>query len=46
MEEIKKERKERNHYIEVINKEREITKRRNQIENWDLQGIIIKRKIH
>ena len=46
MEEIKKERKERNHYIEVINKEREITKRRNQIENWDLQGIIIKRNIH
>ena len=46
MEEIKKERKERNHYIEVINKEREIIKRRNQIENWDLRGIIIKRKIH
>ena len=46
MEEIKKERKERNHYIEVINKEREIIKRRNQIENWDVRGIIIKRKIH
>ena len=46
MEEIKKERKERNHYIEVINKEREIIKRRNQIENWDLRGITIKRKIH
>ena len=46
MEETKKERKERNHYIEVINKEREIIKMRDQIENWYLKGIIIKIKIH
>ena len=42
----KKKEKKENHYIEAIKKEKEIIKRRNQIENWDLKVIIIKRKTH